>query len=77
MLTRSTNLKSYQSIFQDYIPFFVEPIDNNVGGVGMFAKNDYKVCEINELKIPYSSKVGIENLWAEVTNNFGENVSLM
>ena len=32
----STNLKSYQSIFQDYIPFFVEPIDNNVGVVAMF-----------------------------------------
>ena len=68
----STNLKSYQSIFQDYIPFFVEPIDNNVGGVSMFVKNDYKVCEMNELKIPYSSKVRVEDLWVEVTNNFGE-----
>ena len=38
----STNLKSYQSIFQDYIPFFKEPIDNNVGRVAMFVKNDYK-----------------------------------
>ena len=68
----STNLKSYQSIFQDYIPFFVEPIDNNVGGVAMFVKNDYKVCEISELKILYSSKVMAEDLWVEVTNNFGE-----
>ena len=68
----SINLKSYQSIFQDYIPFFVEPIDNKVGGVAMFVKNDYKVCEMNELKIPYSSKVRVEDLWVEVTNNFGE-----
>ena len=68
----STNLKSYQSIFQDYIPFFVDPIDNNVGRVAMFVKNDYKVFEMNELKIPYSSKVRVEDLWVEVTNNFGE-----
>ena len=65
---RSTNLKSYQSIFQ----FFVEPMDNNVSGVVMFVKNDYKVCERNKLKIPYSSKVRIEDLWVEVNNNFGE-----
>ena len=38
----------------------------------MFVKNDYKVGEINELKIPYSSKVRVEDLWVEVTNNFGE-----
>ena len=57
---------------QDYIPFFVEPINNNVGGVAMFVKNDYKVCEINELKIPYSSKVRVQDWWIEVTNNFGE-----
>ena len=70
----STNLKSYQSIFQDYMRCFVKSIDNNVGGVAMFVKNDYKclVCEINELKIPYSSKVRVEELWVEVTDNFGE-----
>ena len=34
----STNLNSYKSIFQDYIPFFAEPINNNVGGVAMFIK---------------------------------------
>ena len=68
----STNLKSYDSIFQDYIPFFAEPINSKVGGVAIFVKNDYKVCEINELKIPYSSKVRIEDLWAEITNKFGE-----
>ena len=38
----------------------------------MFVKNDYKVCEINELKIPYSSEVRLKDLWVEVTNNFGE-----
>ena len=68
----STNLRSYQSIFQDDIPFFVEPIDNNVGGVTMFVENDCKVCEMNELKIPYSSKVRVEDLQVEETNNFGE-----
>ena len=31
-----------------------------------------KVCEINELKIPYSSKARVEGLWVEVTKNFGE-----
>ena len=38
----------------------------------MFVKNDHKVCEINELKIPYLSKVRVEDLLVEVTNNFGE-----
>ena len=38
----------------------------------MFVKNDCKVCEMNKLKIPYSSKVRVEDLWVEVTNNFGE-----
>ena len=38
----------------------------------MFVKNDCKVCEMNELKIPYSSKVRVEDLWVEVTNTFGE-----
>ena len=31
-----------------------------------------KVCEINELRIPYSSKARVEDLWVEVTKNFGE-----
>ena len=68
----STNLKFYESIFQDYIPFFAEPIDSKVSGVAIFVKNDCKVCEINELKIPYSSKVRVEDLWVEITNKFGE-----
>ena len=38
----------------------------------MFVKNDYKVCEINEFKIPYSLKVRVEDLCVEVTDNFGE-----
>ena len=33
----------------------------------MSVKNDCKVCEINELKIPCSSKVRVEDLWVEVT----------
>ena len=38
----------------------------------MLVKNDCKVCEINELKIPYSSKVRVEDFWVEVTNHFRE-----
>ena len=57
----STNLNSYQSIFRDYIPFLAEPVDSNVGGVAMFIKNTYKVCEKPELKIPYSSKNKVED----------------
>ena len=29
----------------------------------MFVKNDYKVCDINEFKFPYSLKVRVEHLW--------------
>ena len=65
----STNLNSYKSIFQDYIPFFAEPINNNVGGVTMFIKNIYKVSERKDLKIAYSAKVKIEDLWVEITND--------
>ena len=38
----------------------------------MFIINDYKVCEIKDLKIPYSSKVRVEDLWIEITNKIGE-----
>ena len=38
----------------------------------MLVKNDCKVYEINELKIPYSSKVREKDLWVEVTNHFRE-----
>ena len=41
----TTNLDLYQSIFEDYIPLFAEPIDTNVSGVAMFVKNKYKICE--------------------------------
>ena len=68
----TTNLDLYQSIFEDYIPFFAEPINTNVGGVAMFVKNKYKICERKELKIPNSSKVKVEDLWIEITNNFGD-----
>ena len=67
-----TNLDLYQSIFEDYMPFFAEPINTNVGGVAMFVKNKYKICERKELKIPNSSKVKVEDLWIEITNNFGD-----
>ena len=46
--------------------------NSKVGGVAIFVKNDYKVCEINELKIPYSSKVRVEDLRVDITNKFGE-----
>ena len=66
-----TNLSSYQSIFEDYVPFFAEPTDTNVGGVAMFVKNDYNICE-RKFKIQNSSKVKVEDLWIEITNNFGD-----
>ena len=65
-------MNSYQSIFRDYIPFFAEPVDSNISGVAMFIKNTYKVCEKPELKIPYSSKNKVEDLWAEIVNEIGE-----
>ena len=34
----STNLKSYESIFQNYIPFFAEPINSKVSGVVILLK---------------------------------------
>ena len=40
----------------------------------MFIINDYKVYEIKDLKIPYSSKVRVENLWIEITNKIRENI---
>ena len=52
--------------------FFAEPINTNVGGVAMFVKNKYKICERKELKIPNSSKVRVEDLWIEIKNNFGD-----
>ena len=58
--------------FKTTYNFFAEPINSKVGGVTIFVKNDYKVCEINELKIPYLSKVRVEDLWVEITNKFGE-----
>ena len=61
----------YQSIFEDYIPFFAESADTNVGGVAMFVKNKYKICERKEFAILNSSKVKVEDLWIEITNNFG------
>ena len=67
----TTNLDLYQSIFEDYIPFFAEPVDTNVGGVAMFIKNKYKICERKEFKILSSSKVKVDDLGIEITNNFG------
>ena len=68
----STNLNSYKSIFQDYIMIFVEPVNNNVGGVAMFIENNYKISERKDLKIAYSTKVKIEDLWIEIANDNGE-----
>ena len=68
----STNLNSYKSIFQDYIVIFAEPIKNNVGGVAMFIKNSYKISERKDLKIACSTKVKVEDLWVEITNDNGE-----
>ena len=67
-----TNLSSYQSVFEDYVPFFAEPTETNVGGVAMFVKNDYNICERKEFKIQNSSKVKVEDLWIEITNDFGD-----
>ena len=44
----------------------------NVGGVAMFIKNSYKISERKGLKIAYSTKVKIEHLWVEITNDDGE-----
>ena len=63
------NLDLYQSIFEDYIPFFAELVDTNVGGVAMFVKNKYRICERKEFKILNSSKVKVEDLCIEITNH--------
>ena len=68
----STNLNSYQSILKDYISFFAEPTDSKVGGVVMLVKNIYKISERKDLKIPFSSKVRVEDLWVEITNKSAE-----
>ena len=52
-----TNLSSYQSISEDYIPFFAEPTDTNVGGVAMFVKNDYNICKEKNLKFRILQKL--------------------
>ena len=64
----STNLNS---IFQDHIMIFAEPVNNKVGGVATFIKNNYKISERKDLKIAYSTKVKIEDLWVEIANNNG------
>ena len=38
----------------------------------MFIKSIYKVLERKDLKITYSAKVKIEDLWVEITNDNGE-----
>ena len=35
-------------------------------------KNDYKLCERKKFKIQNFSKVKVEDLWIEITNNFGD-----
>ena len=52
----STNLNSYKSIFQDYIVMFAEPVNNSVGGVAIFIKNNYKISERKRLKNSILSK---------------------
>ena len=51
---------------------FAEPVNNNIGGVALFIKNNYKTPERKDLKIAYSTKVKIEDLWVEIVNNNGE-----
>ena len=68
----STNLNSYQSILKDCISLFKKPTEINVGGVVMFVKSIYKILERKDLKIPFSSKVRVEDLWIEITNKSGE-----
>ena len=51
---------------------FAEPVNNNAGGVAMFIKNNYKISERKDLKIAYSIKVKIEDLWVEIANDNGE-----
>ena len=58
-----------ESIFEDYIPFFAEPIDTNVGGVAMFVKINTKYIR---KKRTQNSKVKVEDLSIEITNNFGD-----
>ena len=38
----------------------------------MFVKIDYNICERQEFKIQNSSEVEVEDLWIEITNNFGD-----
>ena len=38
----------------------------------MFIKKNYKVSEKKDLKIAYSTKVKIEDLWVEIINDSGE-----
>ena len=69
----STNLNFYKSIFQDYIMIFAEPVNNNVGGVAMFIRNNYKISERKDFKIAYSTKVKLEDLWVEIANDIWRN----
>ena len=40
----------------------------------MFVKNENKICERKEFKIQNSSKIKVEDLWIEITNNLAINM---
>ncbi len=64
-----TNVSFFRNLLPSYIFYYDLPVDTNVGGVGMFIKNDFTVHFRNDLRMKSTVNNKIENLWLEVSKN--------
>ena len=56
------NLEFYHTLLDEYKFFYITPENSQVGGVGMFIKNEYSVNILTEYKIPSSNANRVDNM---------------
>jgi hypothetical protein len=60
------NIESYCNILEGYTFLYDLPSGTNIGGIGIYVKNNFHVKEMQHLKITTSVDSKIENIWLEI-----------
>ena len=65
----STNIEFFSNILPNYSFYYNLPMSTNVGGIGVFIKDCFKIQFRHDLRLPSNDLNKIENLWFEILKN--------
>ncbi len=63
------NISFFEGVMDGYSFYYSLPEDSNIGGVGIFIKNDIVCKNRDDLKLARTENTGVEDVWLEISKD--------